>query len=480
MRDARMAPPGAAWAGAARWVESELGLHFPPRLWPDLRRGMDAAARRLGLPGAEACAERAAAARLTGHEQQVLAECLTVGETYFFRDAGLFECLATQVLEPLVAARRHTSRQLRLWSAGCSSGEEAYTLAMLLAQMLPDWREWNISILATDVSSAALQKGRNASYGPWSMRGGFPARYLPFLHDGPDGRKHVDPALRRMVRFGRLNLASDPYPCAETGTSAMDLVLCRNVLIYFEPARVRAVLARLGAALAQDGWLLTGSAELPTCGVPGLRIVQCDGLFALRRDEGAASPAPPVPVPAPASPRRVTRMPPAPASAPAPARALPLAPAASTASTQHATTRAAEATRAAPSSATLVDQARRLADSGELAEAQRLCREAIARDKLDPEATYLLASILTEAGSSEEAAAALRRTLYLQPDHLLARFALGTLALGQGHGQAGRRHLARALAQLATVPAEEVLRGSGGLTARELQSAIRHMEAGIR
>jgi chemotaxis protein methyltransferase CheR len=132
------------------------------------------------------------------------------------------------------------------------------------------------------------------------------------------------------------------------------------------------------------------------------------------------------------------------------------------------------------SAASLLEDARQLADGGDLASAERICRQAMALDKLDPEAAYLLASILSEAGCTEEALTALQRTLFLAPEHLLARFALGSLLLAQGEEPAGQRHLARALAQLARVPAQEVLQGGGGITAGELEGAIRRMEAGVR
>jgi chemotaxis protein methyltransferase CheR len=450
----------ALWGAAARWVEAELGLHFPPRLWPDLVRGLEIAARRLDLPDAASCAQRALTYGLGARQKQVLAECLTIGETYFFRDPRLFEQLAAQVLRPLIAARARGTRELRLWSAGCASGEEPYSLAMLVASLLPDWRQWKISILATDINPAALQKGRAGTYGPWSFRGELPDYTRPFLREGADDRQHLDPALRRLVRFASLNLASNDYPSVQSMTTGMDLILCRNVLIYFEAARVSAVLTRLGRALAHDGWLVTGSAELPRGDIEGLRMVHANGLFALRRADlrAAARPAEapaPAQIPAPPVLRSSPHMPRVPCASamPSPAPALTAEPAAE----PHE----------------LLQRARGLANCGDLIGAERLCRKAVDRDKLDPHATYLLASILLEAGEREQAAVALRRTLYLDPHHLLAGFALGSLTLRGGQEQAGRRHLARALAQLARLPAEEVLEGSGGLTARELEGAIR-------
>lgn len=433
------------WTQAGRWVEAELGLHFPPRLWPDLARGLDAAARRLDLADAAACVRHALAHGFSPRQKQVLAECLAIGETYFFRDPQLFEQLAAQVLRPLIAARARRTRRLRLWSAGCSTGEEPYSLAMLVAGLLPDWREWDIRILATDINLAALQKARAGVYGPWSFRGELPAHCEAFLRPEDDGRRKVDDALRRLVHFAPLNLAWGDYPSAATQTTDMDLVLCRNVLIYFEPRRIAAVLARLGRALDEEGWLVTGSVELPRQGVDGLHVVHADGLFGLRRAAAPVVPRAqaalhelPQPLPLPRG---------APATAPSPA--------------------------AAQAPPPLLEQARTLADSGDRAGAERLCRAAMAEDKLDPEVPYLLASILLEAGDHVAAAATLQRTLYLAPGHVLARFALGSLLLSQGQEEAGRRQFALALEQLERLPAGEVLQGGGGVTARELESAIR-------
>jgi chemotaxis protein methyltransferase CheR len=447
MAEALHTPDTQLWTQAGRWVESELGLHFPPRLWPDLARGLDAAARRLDLADAAACVRHALAHGFDPREKQVLAECLAIGETYFFRDPQLFEQLAAQVLRPLIAARARRTRRVRLWSAGCSTGEEPYSLAMLVAGLLPDWREWDISILATDINLAALQKARAGVYGPWSFRGELPPYCLPFLRSDAQGRRHVDPALRRLVHFAPLNLAWADYPSPATRTTGMDLVVCRNVLIYFEPQRIAAVLARLGRALDEEGWLVTGSVELPRQGVDGLRVVHADGLFGLRR--AAAPPVARAPAPLQELPLPLPRL--APAIVPSPPAATPVA-------------------EAPPS---LLEQARSLADSGDRGGAERLCRAAMAQDKLDPEVPYLLASILLEAGDDVAAAATLQRTLYLDPGHVLARFALGSLLLSQGRQEAGRRQFALALEQLESVPGGEVLQGSGGLTARELQSAIR-------
>ncbi len=443
----------APWADLGPWVEARLGLHFPPRLWPDLQRGMEAAARQLRLPDGEACAQRALAGALGPEELHVIAECLAIGETYFFRDPALFERLAAQVLAPLIEARRRGSRHLRLWSAGCSSGEEAYSLAMLVAGLLPDWREWNLFILGTDLNAAALRKAHAGAYGHWSLRGPLPPQCGAWLHEGSDGRHHVDAELRRRVRFEQLNLAGSGYPSAATFTEGMDLVLCRNVLIYFEPTppvRCTRVGQRAGAqaAGAPARW------RCPPCRYPGLAGVHADGLYALRR---VAATPPPV---------RSPRLP--------PCRAHPR-------SRRRSRARAWPRARSRPppptsgrAVAALLRQARERADGATSR------RRAPGRQPWRATSSIRSApgcsAPLAERGATQEAMASLQRTLYLEPDHLLARFSLGSLALRQGRREAGRRHLQRALAGLGTLSPDEVVAGSGGLTARELEQAIRRAE----
>lgn len=296
MPEAQRVDPAPPWGAAARRIEAALGLDFGPQQQAELQRGLAVAAQRLGLASAADCAARVLAGPLDAQVQQVLVEALVVGETYFFRDPALFDALAREVLQPLIERRRAGTRHLRLWSAGCASGEEAYSLAMLVAGLLPDWRAWNISILATDIDRAALARARRGSYGSWSLRADLPPSARRFLLPAEAGRWQVDPQLARLVRFAPLNLAAADWPA---GTTGMDLILCRNVLMYFAPARSRLALGRLGQALAADGWLVTGSVDVPAGELPALTRATTGSLPALRRLPAAPAATPPEhPVPA--------------------------------------------------------------------------------------------------------------------------------------------------------------------------------------
>src|SRR5438876_76797 len=153
---------------------------------------------------------------------------LTVGETYFIREPGQFEFLRREVL-PEIRARKGAEQTIRVWSAGCASGEEAYSLAILFEQ---EGLAEKTHILATDISRAGLARARQAVYSSWSLRGEGARTAEAYLSRRGD-RFVLEDRLRRRVAFEYLNLALDVYPSFGTGTWGMDVILCRNVLIYF-------------------------------------------------------------------------------------------------------------------------------------------------------------------------------------------------------------------------------------------------------
>jgi chemotaxis protein methyltransferase CheR len=224
------------------------------------------AGRLAGLAGAMPDGAAAVAALLdpgTGGHSVVdaLVSGMNVGETYFFRDAEQMAVLERDILPGLIA-RRRAQRRLRVWSAGCSTGEEPYTLAIMLARLLPDLTRWDVTVLGTDLNGESLRRARRGVYRPWSLRGLRPAALVPYVV--PDGDDFaVSERIRRMVTFERLNLAADRYP------AQLDLVLCRNVLLYFDTASGRGVVARLRDALRPGGWLLLSPVEAGLVG-PGL------------------------------------------------------------------------------------------------------------------------------------------------------------------------------------------------------------------
>lgn len=186
---------------------------------------------------------------------QRVVDAMATHESYFFRDATPFEQLADSVLPPLIAARQ-AQRSLRIWCAACSSGQEPYSVAMILTEMRHLLPGWKLDILATDMSAPILRKAEAGLYNDFEVnRGLSEERRARWFRREADGWR-VSPTLRQMVRFQPHNLLQ-----GSAGLGVFDVIFCRNVLIYFDVDTKRRVLDQLRRAMAQDGALLLGSAE---------------------------------------------------------------------------------------------------------------------------------------------------------------------------------------------------------------------------
>lgn len=484
----------------AAYLAERIGLHFPRERWHELEVATRRAAHDLGYGDVDACIRKLLSEPWSRQEIDVFASHLTVGETYFFRDHAVFACLERLTLTELIAARRATERRLRIWSAGCSSGEEAYSIAMLLATLLPDLDEWNVSVLATDINPRVLEKARRGEYNEWSFRDAPPGLKERFFTRKKNGRFQIAEQIKSLVSFNHLNLADDAYPSLVTNTCAMDVVFCRNTLMYFKPARSRELISRLSLSLLEGGWLYLSPVDAPMVATPQLAEVAFPGAIVYRRTSAvkplpsksasrtAAAPVVVAPRERPA-PRAVAR----PALVPTrpPVETPPVAPVTETgpgkvANDLYERGHYAEVIallherleRGPADGATLALLARSYANQGRLSDAERWCREAAAADRFEPAWPYLLSTILQERNDLAAAETALGQALYLDSEHALAHFALGNLLRRRGKAAAAQRHMRNALALLERRGHDDVLAHADGLTAGGLADVIRSMTAG--
>ena len=182
-------------------------------------------------------------------------EALLNNETYFFRDRTPFDMLGTQALADL-AKRRAASKRIRIWSAGCSTGQEAYSLAMLFAEDPTRWAGWTIDILGTDVSEGVIERARSGTYTQFEVQRGLGInQMIRWFEESEDGWRAVE-ALRRSVRFQVHNIL-EPLPHPQP----FDIILCRNVLLYLNAEKRGLAFDRLASAMAPDGWLMLGAGE---------------------------------------------------------------------------------------------------------------------------------------------------------------------------------------------------------------------------
>jgi len=255
-----------------QWLADETGLVFRP----DQFRHTVGVIRR--LMDSFGVSDSAKILSTLQSRREVVAELinqLTVGETYFFREPRHFHFIQSHIL-PEVQSRRSASHRFRAWSAGCASGEEAYSLAIVCHRR---GFASSVDIMATDLSREALDRARRGVFRPWSFRGDAAREVAAYAtKEGEQFFLHDD--VKRMVRFQELNLASEAYPSPINGTTDVDLIMCRNVLIYFSRQTVAEITKRLFGSLAKGGWLLTASGDPQLSDYADWEIVtNPDGMF---------------------------------------------------------------------------------------------------------------------------------------------------------------------------------------------------------
>ena len=397
---------------------------------------------------------------------------LTVPETYFFRNQPQFEALEQHIFPALISRCRDVKR-LKIWSVGCASGEEPYSLAILLRRLLPDLASWDITILATDINHKSLQKAERGVYSAWSFRD-MPVDLLENYFTPVGSFFELAAAVRGQVTFAYLNLAEDSYPSPLTRTQDLDLILFRNVLIYFGETIAQQVIGRLHGALAEHGWLLVGHAEPSLTLFSQFTAHNFPGAIAYqKRSTDAAATAWPVPSdgsflaygtgtatamsgkrPRPTAPRRP------PAGQPARRATPPLI---------------AASPRVELAEADLVTQyraARDLADQSQLAAALLSIEALLQSAPLFAPGQYLHGLILQELGELEGALTALRRAVYVDPDFVMGHVALANLYDALGQAERGHKHRRNALRLLAGRPIGDPVPEGDGLTVGELLRAV--------
>lgn len=391
-----------------------------------------------------------------------LVDEITIGETYFFRYPAQFDALRDHVLPELVG-RCRDRRRLRIWSAGCASGAEPYSIAILLRLDLPHLvAGWDVSIVGTDISRGKLARAAAAEFSEWELRQ-VPDRYRQACFDRMEGGWRLRDLFRRNVSFQAENLVDDSPATAKSTFDNFDLILCRNVMIYFDGETIRRVARRLHDRLRDGGWLIVGHAEphldianlfhpypvadttlyrkwtdRPVQVLPAVHDTAAGGWV------GRLPPAlsPPLWVPPTLPPVDDRR--PAP-SAPPRDRAQ------------------------ASSSVAVLGEARQLANAGDWAGATAQCQRLLDAEPLDADAHYLMALIASHRGEATAAEAALRRAIYIDRGFALAHYQHGRLAANRGDVAGAQRALRNVLSVLGGTSDDTPVRAGEGLTAGELK-----------
>lgn len=399
-----------------------------------------------------------------------LMKAITIGESYFFRDEAQIALLRDVLLPKLIARKRaelHITQNkcLRIWSAGCSSGQEIYTVSILLQQLLHDYADWQLELIGTDINHDVLRAASAARFRDWSFRTTPPDILANcFTEPNAEGEREVLPGLRQPVRFHYLNLVDDAYPSSQTQTAGLDLIICRNVFIYFSAPTIANVLQRFAACLVPDGMLLLGVSDHVSWPMQSFEHIEALGSTYLRKRRPLDA------TPSAASQPPSSSLPPAPPTAPSAISDASLAEAIATLGLKNGGVAAKPRIvppiapppaplRAIPANDVEVTITQ-LADAGRYADALEHCRAALLQQPTHMRLHLLHGMLLLSTNAQIEAEAAFRRALFLDPQAIEAHIHLGRLLLQMSRRDAAIKCLKNAwqLAQKTDASLAKVLR----------------------
>ncbi|OEU71732.1 MAG: hypothetical protein BA874_11960 [Desulfuromonadales bacterium C00003068] len=490
---------------ASDFIHERFGLFFPPERFADMLRALCKATEESGFDSMDRYVSWLLSNQLSDKQLEPLITNLTIGETYFFRDKKLFSGLEKKVFPEIV--KTNSTHNVRIWSAACSTGEEPYSLAILLDQAQNFPLDWHVNLYATDVNVKSLAKARKAEYSQWSFRG--IDERLKSSYFSPVDKHHwkLLDRMRQRIEFSYLNLAVHPLTVGSNGTQLFDLILCRNVLMYFSAERRGEILHHLTGMLTDSGWLVVSPSEVGLVDVPALSIVDVDGMLMHRKGVKGKTAASAVPwrkdVPqlervmsAPVTQkkykvkssdgeRRIIRrsIPPTPPQTITPVVGGLAAAVTLVENREYQSAIAClmcliadEVASGVATAEPIFVLARCLANIGRADEAEEWLEKALELDRLNATGYYLLATVQQERGSLVPAKRSLEQALYLDGDFIMATFALGMLlVLHGGQKEQGEKMLRRAKALLMRFGQDEIVPDSEGLTVAHLCKMLESM-----
>lgn len=483
-----------------KYISENLGLYFPGKRWNDLRDKFLLASIEFGFSDVEKCINWLFSTPLTQEQVETLSSYLTIGETNFYRDQNIYNELERHVLPELINSRRKTGKNVRIWSAGCSSGEEPYSIAILLYKMIPDLKDWNISILATDINPRVLKKAKEGIYNKWSFRGTPEWVKDGYFSKTRENNYKIKPYIKKMVTFSYHNLANDPYPSLLNNTSAIDIIFCRNVIMYFRLQLVKKIIKRFYRSLLDGGWLLVSRSEGSSVHISRFVTVNLPDAIFFRKDLSKSGVVEEFQVKTPVSiydydPEVFPEVPlPTPESPPLPVWDVITKSKREKPKTEEVKQKTYEEVM------TLYEQgnypeveniltehllqnqknhkamtllAKACSNQGKFSKAIEWCEKEIAINKFNPGCYYLLALIFQEQGKIEEAISSLNRSIYLDSNYVLAHYTLGNIILRKGNFKKAEKHFDNALSILSTYKKDDIIHESDGVSAGRLIEIIK-------
>jgi chemotaxis protein methyltransferase CheR len=429
-----------------------------------LSRNLASAAKEFGFQNMNGFIQWLLSSELNKDQIMILASHLTISETYFWREPQVFTALTDYILPELIKSKKKGERSIRIWSAGCSTGEEAYSIAIALHKTIQKIKDWNITILATDINPRALSKAVTGIYSTWSFRNSPAWLKSTWFHHREDRQYEIIPEIKQMVTFTCLSLVE---MSAISNTNTMDIIFCRNVLMYFTTEWITKISQDLFHCLSEDGWFVVSSSELSSQVFPQFTPVNFPGAVLYRKGKNGYAHSFDVhseEIPQPLQPfNTLAHFQPV-----QPIQLLPAIASAKADLQQHQ-----PIVKPPEESITAkIFAIRLLADQGYLEEALSICNEAIASYKLAPGLYFLRASILQELDKKSEAIISLKQAIYIDPEYIMGHFTLGNLFFRQGNLRNAKRYFDNVLDLLSKCANDDILPESEGLSVKYIREII--------
>lgn len=476
-------------------LAQNMGISFSPQRIDDLKTKLSALADAFEFEDLEIFAQWLLADSLNREQIELLADFLTVGETYFFRDPKSFLVLETEIFPQLIEARQKT-RFMRIWSTACCTGEEPYSIAMLLTNIMPDIDKWQISILATDINPTFLERAEKGLYSDWSFRA-TPDSFKEKFFKAQKKGFQIDSRIKKLVRFEWMNLA-DSGRLKDPNYGSMDIIFCRNVLIYFSNEHASQIISALSHCLIPDGFLFVGPNELSAADNKTFESLHRSGAIILKKCGSAAEPQT---VPSRDMDIHKSRLVACDTVSDCSASTTFIAPVTAETGAKSNQERCSDKGIKTPSLeeaqarydkglyeeaaeilmlrcqnggdySSMLLLAKSFANHSDLKSALKWCDLAIKANRLNAATYYLRATILQEQGSNKEAIHSLKQALLMDSSFVLAEFNLGILHRQAGNQREAQRHFKSALKLLGAYQDDDILPESDGTTASSMRIIV--------
>ena len=475
----------------SRFIELNFALNYPKERWDILERSILSAAKESGYQDTEKFIRHITSSPVTHENIEILVLNLTVNETYFWREPLVFKALENKIIPELTETYKQNEKRIRVWSAGCSTGEEPYSIAIAIKRAVPDIDNRNISILANDINAKMLQKAFLGVYGQWSFRNSPHWLQEKYFIKNDDGKYEIVPEIKRMVTFKYLNLADGIYPSPLNNTNALDIIFCRNVLMYFSQRHSKKIIKQLYNSLSEGGYLIVSASELSIDNFKDFVPVNIDGMVIYRKLSKKDK-------------KHVTLT----FDEAAPEIELTKVPAVKVKHIEKEDVQYPDLDELKPEEQTNREKnisyneilklyvqgkyndvinsikdhpqttdtqillIKAYANLGKFSEALSVCEKSIVTDKLNPALHHLYATILQENNQYNEAITSLKRAVYLDPDFILSYFSLGNIYKRFGEINKSIKSYKNALSILDKYKQDEIIAESEGLTAGRFREII--------